>query len=225
MSLNIPSEKSRAQLKKSKNKKQPPTVLIICKNKKSAEYKYFQSLSFKCVNKIVKPAREKISNIDYLIKESIYYKKQYEINERYGDRTWCIFNTQDINNKLQNLDQTLDRAKKNKIRLGIFNPCFELWYYLHFAEKENIQNNLDYEIHKFIQNHNESYNDFNTLNNTVDKAISNCKLIQSLHENSSEIILPHSEIECSNIIADNFINITPYTNIHILLEYLQSINN
>lgn len=221
MSLNIPAEKSRAQLKKSKNKKQSPTVLIICKDRKSAEYKYFQHLSFKYVNKIVKSAREKINNIDDLIKEAIYYKKQYEINESSNDRTWCLINNQNINCKLENLDKVLNKARKNKIRIGIFNPCFELLTFLHLSEDKNITTNLYDEIDKLIQNNNIN---FNVLNSTIDNAISNCKILQNLCENSYKVILPHDEIECLNII-NNLINITPYTNVHILLEYLQSINN
>ncbi|WP_278319566.1 RloB family protein [Clostridium tepidiprofundi] len=61
------------------------------------------------------------------------------MNEKDGDRVWCVFDV-DINyntnraiqSKIEEIQKAKKIADKNKIKLGISNPCFELWYLLHF---------------------------------------------------------------------------------------------
>ncbi len=45
--------------------------------------------------------------------------------------TWCVFDRDEH----PNLDEAVDMAKANKIKIAFSNPCFELWYLLHFQDQ------------------------------------------------------------------------------------------
>jgi hypothetical protein len=47
------------------------------------------------------------------------------------DEYWCVFDVEWPENH-PDLDQTVNLARKNDIRLAISNPCFEIWLLLHF---------------------------------------------------------------------------------------------
>jgi hypothetical protein len=49
------------------------------------------------------------------------------------DEFWCVFDVEwPINHP--NLRDAVERARKNRIKLAISNPCFELWLILHFQD-------------------------------------------------------------------------------------------
>jgi hypothetical protein len=48
---------------------------------------------------------------------------------------WAVFDGDEhIQNNLQNWNNALQKASKNKINLAISNPCFEFWYLIHFQD-------------------------------------------------------------------------------------------
>ncbi|NRQ39629.1 RloB domain-containing protein [Nonomuraea sp. NN258] len=44
---------------------------------------------------------------------------------------WCVFDVDEHHG----LDQAIDLATKNEIRLAVSNPCIELWFALHFQDQ------------------------------------------------------------------------------------------
>jgi hypothetical protein len=57
-------------------------------------------------------------------------RKAHDVNLRY-DRVWGLF---DIDSH-PNVPDAKQQARDNDIELAISNPCFELWAYLHFADR------------------------------------------------------------------------------------------
>lgn len=50
------------------------------------------------------------------------------------DECWCVFDVEWPKNR-PNLQQAIQLARDNGIRLAISNPCFELWLILHFEDQ------------------------------------------------------------------------------------------
>lgn len=50
------------------------------------------------------------------------------------DEIWCVFDVEWPRNHPR-LKAAVDEATRNEIRLGVSNPCFELWLVLHFQDQ------------------------------------------------------------------------------------------
>lgn len=51
------------------------------------------------------------------------------------DAVWCVFDVDEH----PKIDEAVDMARANGIRLAISNPCFELWLLLHFRDSPGSQ--------------------------------------------------------------------------------------
>lgn len=70
-----------------------------------------------------------------LVKLAIDARGRAEAEEAEIDEFWCVFDVEWPRNH-PGLAEATGLAKKNKIRLAITNPCFELWLILHFRSHE-----------------------------------------------------------------------------------------
>lgn len=53
-----------------------------------------------------------------------------------GDSVWAVFDGDEHRvNNLANWNSAIAKARQAKIHLAITNPCFELWYLLHFCDR------------------------------------------------------------------------------------------
>ncbi|MBN1037070.1 RloB domain-containing protein [Clostridium botulinum] len=232
------AEKSREQLRK--KRKQNPTIVIICEGK-DTETIYLDNFNSKYTKVDVRIAdknskgknKGKATDPENLVKKAIEIsKKDYDINEKDGDRVWCVFDI-DINynnnNAMQSKINEIQKAKtlsnKNKIRLGISNPCFELWYLLHFEyTTANLKNYDDVKkrLDKYISNYDKNKNVYSELKNNLTTAISNSKKLKKHHE-SLDKILPNVENDYLKINVEDFVKSNPYTNINELIEYMETL--
>jgi len=103
------------------------TVYIICEGEKT-EYIYFKAIR----------KERRLSNIKIDIDPGtrsgsdpvnlIEYAKSKKVDEEYDD-AWCVFD----DDGRQYINQVLVNAtKRPKVDIAFSNPCFELWYYLHY---------------------------------------------------------------------------------------------
>jgi hypothetical protein len=63
-------------------------------------------------------------------------KKQQLYDARHGrgqpyDEIWCVF---DVDEHAK-FDEAVARAAKSDIRIAVSNPCFELWFILHYEDQ------------------------------------------------------------------------------------------
>lgn len=236
------SETSRDKRKKRKVK---PLVLIVAEGK-DTEIDYFKHFNQKYVNVDVKPldryssGKNKSRKTDplNLVEKAIeYVENKYDISEEDGDRIWCLMdidlnynNPNPIDSRIIEIQKAFSRSeefrKKRKIRvnLGLSNPCFELWYLLHFnyttanmRDYDSIKKRLErdtplseYEKNKSVY----SQIHFNTLT-----AIKNSEKLRVHHNFCSPIL----EINHSTI--SDFVRSNPITNIDILVGYIEHLNN
>ncbi|SFC38576.1 RloB family protein [Clostridium uliginosum] len=238
MGLKRHAEKSRDQLRK--KRKTNPTIVIICEGK-DTETMYFDNFNSKYTKVDVRIAdknskgknKGKSTDPENLVKKAIEIKKNdYDINEKDGDRVWCVFDV-DINynnnNAIQSKIDEIQKAKvlssKSKIRLGISNPCFELWYLLHFEyTTANLKNYEDVKkrLDKYLSNYDKNKDIYNELKDKLTCAIDNSKKLKKHHE-SLDKILPNAENDYVKINSESFVKSNPYTNIFDLVEYMENL--
>lgn len=68
-----------------------------------------------------------------LVRSAIGHKdRERQLGDPF-DQVWCVFDVE-APEPHPSFDQAVELARKNGIRCGITNPCFELWLILHFEE-------------------------------------------------------------------------------------------
>lgn len=234
------AERSREQLRK--KRKLNPTILIICEGK-DTETIYFENFNSKYTKVDVRIAdrnskgknKGRATDPENLVKKAIeILNKDYDIDEKDGDRVWCVFDV-DINynnnNAIQSKIDEINKAKilsdKNNIRLGISNPCFELWYLLHFEyTTANLKdyNDVKQRLDKYIQNYDKNKNVYDEIKPFLKDAIARFKKLKQHHESLGKI-LPNAESDYLKITGENIVKSNPYTNVSDLIEYMESLEH
>jgi hypothetical protein len=121
------------------SKKIKQKILIACEGSKT-EPVYFKSMK----NELRSPTLE-ITVLDNQGKtdpgniiEILIEKRQqikYEKGWTKNDAAWAVFDGDEhIEKSRKSWETAINRANSQKINLAITNPCFELWYLIHFQE-------------------------------------------------------------------------------------------
>ncbi len=104
-----------------------PTILIVCEGQET-EPNYFRA--FKVTNDVYGEGR----NTRDLVDDA---KCRNDAQGAF-DQVWCVFDRDEFPN--DNFDNAIARARSNGFHIAYSNPCFELWYLLHF---QNLDAALD----------------------------------------------------------------------------------
>ncbi len=115
-------------------------ILIVCEGEKT-ESNYFRQ--FRTRNSGVRIEIPKTNSTDPINLVSFTKKmiKEYDLDFEKGDSAWCIFDVDHHHDKI--LEKAVNNANKTNINAIISNPCFELWYLLHFQYTTRGFNNSD----------------------------------------------------------------------------------
>jgi hypothetical protein len=93
-----------------------------------------------------------------IIERVIEERKEMKSNQAWteGDSAWAVFDGDEhIEQSPDNWRSAIDLATKQKIKLAITNPCFELWYLIHFQDyfaqitRDRVINLLEKHIPKY----------------------------------------------------------------------------
>jgi len=68
-----------------------------------------------------------------LVSDAIKKKKLYAKNGEVYTQYWIVFDRDSGNNTVDQIYQAIAQAEKNGFRWAFSNPCFEIWYLLHFV--------------------------------------------------------------------------------------------
>lgn len=240
MNLSRKAESSRREGKRKPN----PIIVVVCEGK-DTEVNYFEHFDSRYARVDVKVAdkkskgknKGKTTDCENLVKRAIYFKEnKYDINEKDGDRVWCIFdadinynNNNSVQSKIDEIERAKGIANNNKIRLGISNPCFELWYLLHF--KYTTAYLKDYDAVKLkiegetpIKEYGKSEDIYNLLKHKMNDAVKNGEKLRTYHEKDGKK-LTNVETDAMNLNAKDVVKSNPYTNIMDLIKYIEILNH
>lgn len=127
------------------------TILVVAEG--WTERIYFKGLrSWKSTVKIVVPSSRPTDALG-LVNVCLEHMKLQGIDIEHGDMAICVF---DIDgNDLRNLSQAIRLARESRISLAMTNPCFELWFLLHFQDATPAVSCA--EVHRRLKGHIEGY--------------------------------------------------------------------
>ncbi|MBU3159521.1 RloB family protein [Clostridium frigoris] len=234
---------------KRRKRRVKPTILIISEGK-DTEVNYFKEFNLKYVNVDIKVAdknsagknKSRKTDPSHLVDKAIdYMDHKYDITCDDGDSVWCLIdvdlnykNPDTINQRVEEIEKAYKKAKnyekqrKKVINLGISNPCFEIWYLLHYiyttANLKNynaVKNKLvketplkDYEKNKCINS---------LLHDKTAEAIKNSVKLKAHYESLGKILMDFKK-SSSLLNVKDIIESNPYTNVWELVEYIEQLN-
>ncbi len=102
-------------------------ILVCCEGKKT-EPNYF--LKFPIDIELVEIDINGGVNTIALVNDAVARKDNAEKGGRPHNQVWCVFDRDEF--PPDHFNQAISKATENQIRVAYSNPCFELWYYLHF---------------------------------------------------------------------------------------------
>ena len=105
--------------------------------------------------------------------------QNYDIG--YEDEVWCVF---DSDNSTNDSIQRAMKSAGDKIKICLSNPCFELWYLIHFDyfDKKISTKDLLSKLETHLKNYDKTKDYFDTLFSKRDAAIKNAKKLNAKHE-------------------------------------------
>ncbi len=161
--------------------REPRKKLFIISEGKKTERTYFINYRKRgCGLEIKTPNTSKTDPLNLLE----FAKRQiikYDLNINEGDEVWCVF---DVNS---NDDDVLHRAftiaESSGIKIALSNPCFEIWFLLHFELRQtglSCDDTID-NLKKYLQDYSKDEDIFHDILDKRQIAVSNAKKLNSIH--------------------------------------------
>ena len=174
--------------RKTDMRKERITFLIVCEGQKT-ERIYFGKYRERNSGLIIFTPNTTVTDPINLVKFTLNQINKYDLDFEHGDRAWCVFDTDKNTN--ENINQARLIAEKNNINLCMSNPCFELWYLLHYCYFDQKISNIDLQktLEKHIQNYDKLKDYFNSLLEKRNIAIDNAKKLIKKHQAEKTMLL------------------------------------
>lgn len=103
-------------------------------------------------------------------------------DESFGDRAFCVFDTDTDPGKQQKIEEAIRNAKTCEPILS--NPCFEVWFLLHFSytsRQFRSGSELIRELQKFVPAYSKSMDVLETIQGKTGMAVANAKRLEKYH--------------------------------------------
>ncbi len=208
-------------LSRGRKKRKEKSVIAIITEGRETEPLYFRHFNSREKSIRVLVIENKASGADTdlksLLLKAASYKAQNLLSPKKGDAVWIVADG-DVDYttpgapeaKNRALSEARKQAKSHEIQLAISNPCFELWYYLHFEYSTGFLK--DYEAVKSKLTHLPEYEKnqdvFERIAVHTDDAIQRAKRLEQYHLDNGEA-LPLS------------LDANPFTEVYRLVEQIK----
>lgn len=197
-----------------------PVILIVTEGAQT-EPKYFEHFRTRNNNVDIRVvgSRSSAGESDYmsLVRKAVEYKGKNQLSKSNGDTIWIVADG-DVNynnpNPLAEKEKQLQKARKvadaKDIKFVLSNPCFELWYLLHYQYTSKFlgnYNDVSRLLKKYIINYEKSTDVYSELAPYTAKAIENSRRLE-LYQQRNGQQLPFG------------IYVNPFTDVFKLVELL-----
>lgn len=213
--------KGRIEKRGARKRQVKPIILIVTEGSRT-EPKYFEHFKTRQTNIDIRVvgSRSNSGETDYvsLIRKAQEYQKKNQMSLDNGDSVWVVadgdvnFNNPDpVTSKNQQLMQARKMAERSEIQMAISNPCFELWYLLHFRYTTKYLKDyiaVKNELLPFLPEYEKTNDVYDQLLPMLENAVKNAKNLEKYHLDDGEE-LPFE------------IGVNPYTEVFRLIESLQ----
>lgn len=166
------------------SRKTKKIILIGAEGKNQTERKYFKA--FNQVQSEYKIMAGKGNNTDPVgvVEDLLKSAKQEELDLKDGDMLACFIDVDFKNGRDQELRAAMKLARQNNISVFLSNPCFEIWYLLHFRYSTKLYGSNEEVIKElgcYISDYSKSKDVYNLIENKIDQALLNTKRLESYH--------------------------------------------
>lgn len=166
------------------SRKTKKIILVGAEGKNQTERKYFKA--FNQVQSEYKIMAGKGNNTDPVgvVEDLLKSAKQEELDLKDGDMLACFIDVDFKNGRDQELRAAMKLARQNNISVFLSNPCFEIWYLLHFRYSTKLYGSNEEVIKElgcYISDYSKSKDVYNLIENKIDQALLNTKRLESYH--------------------------------------------
>ena len=207
-----PMPGSKKSLSRGKPKKlRRPRVLIVCEGKETEPNYFIGFRREKRLNKelftIIGPGPHPKN----IVKKAVDLVKAAELENEPFDMAWCVFD-RDTHEKIHEAFQKADPDLQ--IKIAFSNPCFEIWFLLHFQDHSRPEHRD--EIIRLLKIHLPDYDKsleglYERLLDRQVNALKRAKDLKKMHLNNQAF--DHTRLATA-------IECNPFTSVDCLIEYL-----
>ena len=191
-----------------KVRKQKSKILIAAEGKNKTEKTYFSNFEDGKKSYNITYARGNNTDPLKLVKMLIKEIDELKLDLQDDDVAYCIFDTDVDPNKNKIIEEAIQLARKNNIRIITSSPCFELWFLLHY---DYTTANMDSEevikrLKEYYPKYEKNINIYPDIIKEIDLAIDRAKKLEKYQTDNNRRI--------------GMVEANPNTEVYIIVEYL-----
>lgn len=191
-----------------KVRKQKSKILIAAEGKNKTEKTYFSNFEDGKKSYNITYARGNNTDPLKLVKMLIKEIDELKLDLQDDDVAYCIFDTDVDPNKNKIIEEAIQLARKNNIKIITSSPCFELWFLLHY---DYTTANMDSEevikrLKEYYPKYEKNINIYPDIIKEIDLAIDRAKKLEKYQTDNNRRI--------------RTVEANPNTEVYKIVEYL-----
>lgn len=191
-----------------KVRKQKSKILIAAEGKNKTEKTYFSNFEDGKKSYNITYARGNNTDPLKLVKMLIKEIDELKLDLQDDDVAYCIFDTDVDPNKNKIIEEAIQLARKNNIKIITSSPCFELWFLLHY---DYTTANMDSEevikrLKEYFPKYEKNINIYPDIIKEIDLAIDRAKKLEKYQIDNNRRI--------------GTVEANPNTEVYKIVEYL-----
>ncbi|MCK5322181.1 MAG: RloB domain-containing protein [Candidatus Aenigmarchaeota archaeon] len=163
-------------------------IVIVCEGKET-EIIYFNGFKTRNSGIDIIPIHGKCTDPKNIVAFTEERIPKWSLDFDEGDSLWCVFDVDENTNSV--LKDTFEHAKTKNIQIALSNPCFELWFLLHYKQITNLitRQEAKSELKTFIKGYEKNKNINYLLKDKILTAIDNAKSLNKVHEKDNNSLI------------------------------------
>lgn len=209
--MSKPNRSFSTKKRNRQNRKEKPLVIITAEGRNETEARYFNGFRTPDCPYIIK--FHKAGHLTDPTKMAESIRKRWDAEEadvRTGDMAFVVVDLDNKESKAKEIQQL--EAKNGVEKFIVSNPCFEVWYLLHYEYSTRSYINADAvirELKKHFPGYEKTSDMYPVLKGNMDEAIANAEKLEEYHKVEEHM---HPDTACN-----------PYTDVHkvvnVLIDY------
>lgn len=183
-------------------------ILISTEGKNKTEETYFNHFKNNNKNYVIKFAKGNDTDPSGIFYAAQKTMQKEELDFEQGDLVYCVFDVDFSQSRKKDIEYVLKKSKKENIHIILSNPCFEIWFLLHYRYSTRIYESNDAvvnDLQKYLPGYEKKSDIFDLLKDHSDDAIKYSKKLKEYHQEMGNVDI----IDCN-----------PSTDIYKIIETL-----
>lgn len=183
------------------NRKRRNIILIGCEGNNKTEKLYFNHFNRVQKDYVFRFVKGNDTDPLQIIDHTIESFDKEELDLDKGDLAFAVFDMDLDDRKQRKINKVLRKAMENHVRIIRSNPCFEVWYLMHFVYSTRQfpnGNEVITALKKYVPEYRKNSCDFDLYHSRTKTAIENCKKLEKYHET----VHPEINNKLSNPMSD-----------------------